>query len=70
MRRIVVTSDAFGDFDPGAFTDSYVKVHLPPPGVDYGTDFDGDAIRACRPRAEWPRTRRSSCGHGTRTSVR
>lgn len=57
MRRIVVTSDEFGDFDPTAFSDSYVKVHLPPPGAGYGPDFDGDEIRATRPRAEWPRTR-------------
>lgn len=57
MRRIVVGVEDPDDFDPSAFADSYVKVQLPPPGVDYGTDFDRGRICAERPRAEWPRSR-------------
>lgn len=57
LRRIVVELGADDDFDPSAFTDSYVKVQLPPAGAAYGTDFDGEEVRATRPRAEWPRTR-------------
>lgn len=39
------------------FTDHYVKILLPPPGADYTWPFDPEAIRAARPREEWPLTR-------------
>jgi NADPH-dependent ferric siderophore reductase len=57
MRRIVVVLEDPDDFDPSAFTDSYVKVQLPPPGAGYGTDFDRERICAELPRAQWPRSR-------------
>lgn len=56
MVRVVFTGD-LGDFDPGAATDSYVKILFPPPGADYAAPFDPEEIKALRPREEWPRRR-------------
>ena len=57
MMRVVVGGDALADFDAGEFTDHYVKLQLPAPDADYGSDFDDAEIRATRPRELWPRTR-------------
>jgi NADPH-dependent ferric siderophore reductase len=57
MVRIVLGGDDLHDFAAGEFTDHYVKIQLPPPGADYGSDFDLDEIQATRPRELWPRTR-------------
>src|SRR5687768_15359209 len=57
MVRVVVGGEALRDFGAGEFTDHYVKLQLPAPGAGYGADVDLDAIRATRPRDEWPRTR-------------
>jgi NADPH-dependent ferric siderophore reductase len=57
MVRIVVGGDDLSDFGAGEFTDHYVKLQLPPPGADYGSDFDPDTVRATRPRELWPKTR-------------
>ncbi|MEV0080181.1 siderophore-interacting protein [Nocardia neocaledoniensis] len=34
------------EFRPNAFTDAYVKLVFPPPGVEYPEPFDLDAVRA------------------------
>jgi NADPH-dependent ferric siderophore reductase len=57
MVRIVLGGDDLHDFAAGEFTDHYVKIQLPPPSADYGSDFDLDEIQATRPRELWPRTR-------------
>jgi NADPH-dependent ferric siderophore reductase len=52
----VVLGDLTG-FAPNGFTDAYVKLLFPVPGVDYPEPFDMQRIRAEFPRAEWPRMR-------------
>jgi NADPH-dependent ferric siderophore reductase len=63
MVRIVLGGDGLSDFAAGEFTDHYVKLQLPPPGADYGSDFDPDDIQATRPRELWPKTRTYSVRH-------
>jgi NADPH-dependent ferric siderophore reductase len=57
MMRIVFGGEGMDGFEAGEFTDNYVKLQLPPPRADYGSDFDADEIRTTRPRELWPRTR-------------
>ena len=57
LVRIVFGGDGLAGFAAGEFTDHYVKLQLPPPGVDYAAPFDVEEIRATRPREQWPRTR-------------
>ncbi len=57
MVRIVLGGDGLSGFEAGEFSDHYVKLALPPPGADYGSDFDAQEIQATRPRELWPRTR-------------
>jgi NADPH-dependent ferric siderophore reductase len=57
MMRIVFGGEGLDGFDAGEFTDHYVKLQLPAPGADYGSDFDAEEIQATRPRELWPRTR-------------
>lgn len=42
------------DFPMSDFTDAYVKLELPPRGVDLGWPYDGEQVRAERPSSEWP----------------
>ncbi|GAA1811461.1 siderophore-interacting protein [Luedemannella flava] len=42
---------------PSPFTDSYLRIVIPQPGVHYPADFDLRQICAELPRADWPRTR-------------
>jgi NADPH-dependent ferric siderophore reductase len=44
-------------FRPSRFTDAYVRIVFPRPGVRYPADFDMRRICAEMPRADWPRTR-------------
>jgi NADPH-dependent ferric siderophore reductase len=54
MVRVVVGGDALARIDAGAFTDHYVKIQFPPPGVSYPEPFDLAGIREQLPREQWP----------------
>lgn len=54
MRRVHLRLRDPHSFPALPFTDSYVKVILTPPGVDYAWPFDPAQIRATRPVEEWP----------------
>ncbi|MCW0214166.1 MAG: siderophore-interacting protein [Pseudonocardia sp.] len=57
MVRVVAGGDELAAFPDTAYTDRYVKILFPAPGVSYPEPFDIEAIRRDRPRAEWPSTR-------------
>jgi NADPH-dependent ferric siderophore reductase len=57
MIRVVIGGAGLAGLDAGAFTDNYVKLLFPVPGVDYPEPFDIDAIRQDLPRDQWPRMR-------------
>jgi NADPH-dependent ferric siderophore reductase len=57
MIRVVIGGDGLAGFGAGAFTDNYVKLLFPVPGVTYPEPFDIDAIRRDLPRDQWPRMR-------------
>jgi NADPH-dependent ferric siderophore reductase len=46
-----------GEFVTNDFTDKYVKLLFPQPGVDYPTPIDLDVVRRDYPRDQWPTTR-------------
>ncbi|MEU4427941.1 siderophore-interacting protein [Actinoplanes sp. NPDC024001] len=57
MTRMYVGGPPVAKFDPGPFTDTYVRIVFPRPGVTYPGDLDLGRIHAELPRAAWPRTR-------------
>jgi NADPH-dependent ferric siderophore reductase len=57
MRRIVFGGDDLAGFELGPFTDSYVKLQVPPAGADYEAPFDLTELRARLPADQLPRTR-------------
>ncbi|XVV09964.1 siderophore-interacting protein [Actinoplanes sp. CA-131856] len=57
MTRMIVGGPAVTRLDPGPFTDTYVRLVFPRPGVTYPDDLDMRRIHAELPRAAWPRTR-------------
>jgi NADPH-dependent ferric siderophore reductase len=57
MIRVVCGGEGMAAFVPNAFTDSYVKVVFPVPGVRYPEPFDLRRIKAELPREHWPATR-------------
>ncbi|MQY09079.1 siderophore-interacting protein [Actinomadura macrotermitis] len=57
MIRVVLGGPGLAGFGAGAFTDHYVKLLFPKPGVAYPEPFDMGAIRAALPRDQWPVTR-------------
>lgn len=57
MTRMVVGGSAVAQFEPGPFTDTYVRIVFPRPGVTYPDDLDMRRIRTELPRSAWPRTR-------------
>jgi Siderophore-interacting protein len=57
LIRVVLGGDGLREFRAGRFTDHYVKLQFPPPGVTYPEPFDLEAIRAGLPREQWPRSR-------------
>lgn len=57
MIRVVLGGAGLDGFEAGEFTDRYVKLQLPAPGADYGSDFAAEEIQARYPRELWPRTR-------------
>ncbi|MEU6643338.1 siderophore-interacting protein [Saccharomonospora sp. NPDC046836] len=57
MIRVVAGGPGLAAFTPNGFTDSYVKVLFPVPGVTYPEPFDLRTIKAELPREHWPRQR-------------
>jgi NADPH-dependent ferric siderophore reductase len=54
MIRIVFGGEGLAAFTAGEFTDHYVKLQFPRPGVAYPEPFDLERIRAELPRDQWP----------------
>jgi NADPH-dependent ferric siderophore reductase len=63
MIRIVAGGEGLAAFQPNEFTDAYVKVLFPAPGVRYPEPFDMGAIRAEFPREQWPVMRSYTVRH-------
>lgn len=57
MVRVVVGGDALARITAGQYTDHYIKVLFPLPGVTYPEPFDMGVIRETVPRASWPAVR-------------
>ncbi|MEU9116910.1 siderophore-interacting protein [Streptomyces sp. NPDC048483] len=57
MVRVVLGGDGLAPFAAGEYTDHYVKLVFPLPGIAYPEPFDMARIRADLPRDQWPRTR-------------
>lgn len=57
MIRVLIGGEGLAGLDAGEFTDNYVKLLFPVPGVTYPEPFDLDAIRRDLPRDQWPRMR-------------
>jgi NADPH-dependent ferric siderophore reductase len=57
MIRVVIGGEGLAGFGAGAFTDHYVKLLFPVPGVTYPEPFDMDAVHRDLPREHWPRIR-------------
>lgn len=54
MIRVVCGGEGLASYTPNGFTDSYVKMLFPLPGVTYPEPFDMQVIRAEFPREQWP----------------
>jgi NADPH-dependent ferric siderophore reductase len=57
MVRVVVGGAGLAALRAGDYTDHYVKILFPPPGVTYPEPFDVAAIRETLPREQWPLVR-------------
>lgn len=57
MIRIVAGGAELADFPDTPYTDRYVKILFPRPGVTYPEPFDMEVIRAELPREQWPAVR-------------
>ncbi len=57
MIRVVAGGPDLATFPDTPYTDRYVKIVFPLPGVAYPEPFDIDTIRAELPREQWPSTR-------------
>ncbi len=57
LVRIVAGGPGLADFVDNEFTDRYVKIIFPRPGVDYPEPFDLDVIHERLPRPQWPALR-------------
>jgi len=57
MIRVVIGGAELTGFTAREYTDQYVKLLFPPPGVEYPRPFDLDAVRRDLPRDQWPRLR-------------
>ncbi|MFF3503444.1 siderophore-interacting protein [Streptomyces sp. NPDC003247] len=57
MIRVVFGGDGLSGFDAGEFSDHYVKLLFPAPGVVYPEPFDLRRVREELPREQWPRMR-------------
>ncbi|MET8152803.1 siderophore-interacting protein [Actinoplanes sp. NPDC049668] len=54
MVRVVVGGTGLAGMSAGEFTDHYVKLLFPPPGVTYPEPFDPAVIRETMPREQHP----------------
>jgi NADPH-dependent ferric siderophore reductase len=57
MIRVVAGGEQLAAFPDTPYTDRYVKILFPRPGVRYPDPFDMDVIRAELPREQWPAMR-------------
>ncbi|MFJ3952829.1 siderophore-interacting protein [Streptomyces sp. Je 1-4] len=57
MVRVVLGGEGLAEFAAGEYSDHYVKLVFPQPGVRYPEPFDMAQIRAEFPRDQWPSTR-------------
>ncbi|MFE4872612.1 siderophore-interacting protein [Streptomyces sp. NPDC056682] len=57
MVRVVLGGESLAAFTVGEYTDHYIKLLFPAPGVSYPEPFDMERIRAEFPREQWPSTR-------------
>lgn len=57
MVRVVAGGEGFGRFVDNGYSDAYVKILFPRPGVVYPEPLDMQAVRAEMPREDWPVTR-------------
>jgi NADPH-dependent ferric siderophore reductase len=57
MIRVVVGDPKLAGLPVGRFTDHYLKLLFPRPGVTYPEPFDLEAVRRDLPREQWPVTR-------------
>jgi NADPH-dependent ferric siderophore reductase len=57
MIRVVAGGADLAAFPDTPYTDRYVKIVFPQPGVAYPEPFDMEAIRAQFPREQWPSMR-------------
>ncbi|MFD7227275.1 siderophore-interacting protein [Streptomyces sp. NPDC059881] len=57
MVRLVLGGEGLASFGTDGFTDHYVKVVFPVPGVTYPEPFDMTRIREELPRDQWPSNR-------------
>lgn len=57
MVRVVLGGPGLAGFTAGEFTDHYVKLVFPPPGVTYPDPVDLAQVREQLPREQWPRIR-------------
>lgn len=57
MTRVVVGGEGLAGLNAGEFTDHYIKVLFPRPGVTYPEPFDMGAIRETMPPETWPAVR-------------
>ncbi|CAM2820978.1 siderophore-interacting protein [Saccharomonospora xinjiangensis] len=63
MLRVVFGGEDVASFRHNGFTDCYVKVLFPVPGVRYPEPFDLDTVKASLPREQWPRMRTYTLRH-------
>lgn len=57
MIRVVAGGDGLAEFRPNSFTDAYIKLQFPVPGVTYPEPFDLKRVRTEYPREQWPKMR-------------
>jgi NADPH-dependent ferric siderophore reductase len=57
MIRVVLGGTELASLDVGVYTDHYVKLIFPRPGVDYPVPFDLEAVRRDLPAQQWPQLR-------------
>ncbi|WP_242892314.1 siderophore-interacting protein [Actinomadura litoris] len=57
MIRVVLGGEALAGFGAGEFSDHYVKLLFPQPGVTYPDPLDMERVREEMPREQWPVTR-------------
>ncbi|MFP5019426.1 siderophore-interacting protein [Pseudonocardia phyllosphaerae] len=54
MVRVVAGGDGLAAFPETPYTDRYVKILFPQPGVEYPEPLDMDRVHAEYPREQWP----------------